>query len=86
MISRFFISLALIGVGVLGVRYAQAIIDNVGRIGWAERRLGSGSSYGVIKFFSILLIFFSFFFMIGLEHLILDPLLYPLRTVFKMGE
>jgi len=53
---KILIFLASSFVGILILKYTERIVRTVGKMGWAENRLGMGGTYTVWKLIGILLI------------------------------
>jgi len=53
---KILIFLACSFVGILILKYTEPIVRNVGKMSWAEQRLGTGGTYTVWKLIGILLI------------------------------
>lgn len=51
--------------GFLIIKNSEKIINITGDIGWAEKVLGTGSSYTVMKFVGIFIILFSVLYPLG---------------------
>ena len=69
----YFIGILIIGVGFLLVWKAGWLMNNVGRIAWADQHLGSeGGSRLFYQLLGILAILLSFLFMSGLGWKILN--------------
>jgi hypothetical protein len=82
-LSGLFIGLAMIGLGVLGVKYTFWLTQTTGPLNFIEKYTGSGSTYGIYKIFSLLLIFVGFFWATGFGHSVLDFILSPIIGVFR---
>ena len=71
----YFIGILIIGVGFLLVWKAGWLMNNVGRIAWADQHLGSeGGSRLFYQLLGILTILLSFLFMSGLGWKILHAI------------
>lgn len=55
-IEKVLIFLACVGVAVLILKYTEPIVRMVGKMNWAENRLGIGGTYTVWKLIAVLLI------------------------------
>lgn len=76
---RFFIGLPIIIAGFLMVWKSEWLINNVGRVAWAEEHLGTeGGTRILYKVLGILLIFGGFFAMTGLLQDIVTGVFGPL--------
>jgi len=53
---KILIFLACSAIGILILKYTEPIVRMVGKMGWAEQRLGMGGTYTVWKLIGILLI------------------------------
>ena len=53
---KILIFLASCGIAILILKYTELIVRTVGKMDWAERRLGMGGTYTVWKLIAILLI------------------------------
>ncbi|MDD5040212.1 MAG: hypothetical protein PHY34_03605 [Patescibacteria group bacterium] len=63
---RYFLGIIFIGVGFVIVWKADWIMNNFGRIAWAEEHLGSeGGTRIMWKFIGIIVIIFAFLYMSG---------------------
>ncbi|MBI5405022.1 MAG: hypothetical protein HY976_02230 [Candidatus Kerfeldbacteria bacterium] len=69
---KYLIGLAVIGVGLLLVIKTEWLVNNLGRIEWAEQHLGvEGGTRIFYKIFGVILILFAFLAMIGAFNSIL---------------
>ena len=75
---RYFLGVLGIVFGILMVWKTYSLAQIFGNIPWAERNLGSGSTYMVIKLIGLLFIVLSFMYLFG----ILNILLFPFRGIF----
>ena len=82
MFQQIIFGLLAVGIGVVTLKYNYQIANFTGDIGFVERYLGAGSTYGFLKFLSVLLIIGGFLYMTGLANPILDWLLSPLGAFF----
>lgn len=57
------ISLGSVVFGFLIIRFCRFLVDNTGRIGFAENNLGSGATYSVAKLIGILFIIVGIYFL-----------------------
>ena len=80
--TQIVFGLIAVAVGVAGVRYTYQLVGFTGNIGFVERYLGAGSTYGFMKFLSIVVILGGFLYMTGLYQPVLGWLLSPLINVF----
>ena len=55
-IEKLLIFLACTGVAVLILRYTEPIVRNIGKMDWAERRLGPAGTYTIWKLIAVILI------------------------------
>jgi hypothetical protein len=63
---KFFIFLLCLGAGLLMITKTQPIVDNfTGRIGWAERNLGGGGTYTLMKLLGAGAIIFGMMYVTG---------------------
>jgi len=53
---KILIFLACSMIGILILKYTERIVRNVGKMSWAEQKLGMGGTYTVWKLIGILLI------------------------------
>lgn len=83
ILSHLFLGLIFIALGVLGLKYTFSIMNYTGRQDWIESKLGSGSTYGVYKIFSVLLVLGGLLYATGLAGNVFGPLLSPLKGLFK---
>jgi hypothetical protein len=76
--------LVWIGIGFLLIKYSYQIVQNFGRIGWAERNLGGGmgGTYTLWKIVGVLVICIGFINIFGG----IDFLVAPLTGVFGGGK
>ena len=63
---RFVYFMLLIGLGFVCVRYSKWITDNTMRFDFAEKFLGSGGTYNAWKIIGVLVIAFSFYYLINM--------------------
>lgn len=54
--TKILIFLVCVGLAILILKYTEPIVRMVGKMGWAEERLGMGGTYTVWKLIAILLI------------------------------
>lgn len=80
MFEQIIFGLIAVGIGVLTLKYNYQLANFTGDIGFVERYLGAGSTYGFMKLLSVLLIIGGFLYMTGLANPILDWLLTPLEA------
>jgi len=71
------------GVGTAVLMYSRQLVDNFGRMYWVESKLGSGSTYGVVKLLALLAIVYGGLHLTGLADEVFTPLLSPLRNLFQ---
>lgn len=74
--------LLLVAAGVLGLRFTYQILNFTGSQDWIESKLGSGSTYGVYKFASLILVIAGLLAASGLGHPVANWLLSPLKGLF----
>ena len=72
----------LTALGVLGLRFTFQIAGFTGRQDWIESKLGSGTTYGAYKFFSVILVLVGILEAIGMLHGVMAWLLSPLQQLF----
>lgn len=53
---KILVFLACTGIGILILKYTEPIVRIVGKMSWAENRLGIGGTYTVWKLIAVLLI------------------------------
>jgi hypothetical protein len=82
-VSNLFIGLAMVGAGVLGVKFTFQIVNMTGSQDWLERYTGSGSTYGVYKIVSVLLIFIGLLVATGFGDNFMNFIFSPLKSVFQ---
>lgn len=63
---KFFIFIMLIAGGFVAVKYSKWITDNTMRFMWAEKFFGSGGTYTAWKIIGVLLIAFSFYYLVNM--------------------
>ena len=80
-----FTGIVMIGLGILGLRYTFQLVNLTGSQDWIESKLGSGSTYGAYKIFSVALVAVGILEAIGLLHGVMNWLLTPLRSFFPQG-
>lgn len=81
-LSGFFIGLTMVGLGVLGVKYSFWIHQQTGAISSLERYTGSGSTYGIYKIVSTLLIIVGILWASGFGHNVMSFLFAPIAGLF----
>ena len=81
-LSGLFIGLAMIALGILGVKYSFWLHRQTGPIQALERYTGSGSTYGIYKIGSTLLILVGILWATGFGHNVMDFLFSPLKDLF----
>lgn len=79
-ITNFIVGILIVAAGAVSVLYNYKIVNSFGRNNWFEQHIGSGSTYMVFKFFSILVILFGFTMMISLHDNLISFLLSPLTN------
>lgn len=82
-ISGLITGLALIALGILGVKYTFWLHNVTGPQNWLERYTGSGSTYGVYKIFSALLVLIGILFATGFGHNVMSFFFSPLAHLFR---
>lgn len=55
VLVKILIFLVCVGLGLLILKYTEAIVRFIGKMGWAENRLGMGGTYTVWKLIAIFL-------------------------------
>lgn len=75
----FVLAVAAAGIGLLMIIRTDDVIGFFGRIGWAERHLGSGGSFSLYKLLGVLLIVLAMLWITGLLD---DLLLAPFGVLF----
>lgn len=56
VIIKILIFIAATGIAILILKYTEPIVRMVGKMSWAENRLGMGGTYTVWKLIAVLLI------------------------------
>ena len=56
VLIKILIFLLCVGIAILILKYTEPIVRMVGKMSWAENRLGMGGTYTVWKLIAILLI------------------------------
>jgi hypothetical protein len=79
-IVNFILGLIIVIVGVIMLKMNFQVTNLFGRNNVFERRLGSGSTYFVLKVVALLVIFFGFLMMFSLHDNLLNLLLTPLTN------
>ena len=72
--SRFLLSFVLFVTGFLIMKYSYNIMQFLGRIEWAESKLGGGGTFTLYKFFGLFLIIIAILHLFNALPLILSPL------------
>lgn len=80
--AHLLIGLSMAGLGVVGVKWTYPIMNATGRQFWLEKYTGSGSTYGVYKIGSVLLIMFGILVATGFGDAVMNFLLSPLYHIF----
>lgn len=81
-INGLLIGAAMIALGVLGVKYAFWIHNMTGPQEWMERYTGSGSTVGMYKIISTLLIIVGVLWATGFGHNVMDFVFSPIKSLF----
>ncbi|HVE80981.1 MAG TPA: hypothetical protein VNA68_02470 [Candidatus Dormibacteraeota bacterium] len=82
ILTQILLGSLAIALGIVGLKYNYQLVGFTGHIGWVERYLGGGSTYGFVKLLSVLLILAGIIYMTGLHKPVLDFLLAPLIQMF----
>ncbi len=77
-----FIGIAMMGLGVLGVKYTFWLHNFTGPQSWLERYTGSGSTCGVYKILSALLVITGILVATGFGGAVMSFLFAPLLNIF----
>ncbi|HEX7259575.1 MAG TPA: hypothetical protein VF272_01435 [Candidatus Saccharimonadia bacterium] len=80
--EHFLIGALLLGIGIATMKFNYQLVGITGYLGFVEKWLGAGSTYGFFKFLSILTCIFGFLYMFGLSDVVLELLLSPLTQFF----
>jgi hypothetical protein len=81
-IKGLLIGLAMMGAGFVGVKYTFWLHNFTGPQNWLERYTGSGSTYGIYKIFSALLVIGGILVATGFGDNVMGFFLSPLLNVF----
>lgn len=81
-IGNIFLGLTAVVIGVVTLKYNYQMVGMTGSVGFFEKTLGAGGTYGGFKLLSLIVIFFGFLYMTGLQEPILRILLSPLTNAF----
>jgi len=82
MITNIFLGLLAVVVGVVSLKYNYQLVGMTGSVGFFEKVLGAGGTYFGFKLLSLIVIFFGFLYMTGLQGPVLNALLSPLIHMF----
>jgi hypothetical protein len=81
---KYVLGIILIGVGFVIVWKADWLMNNFGRIAWAEEKLGvEGGTRTLYKLIGVAIIFFSFMYMTGMLQGILGAIFKPTTRVMS---
>jgi hypothetical protein len=81
-IQRILVGLIIIAAGIITLKFNFQIIGWTGGWDFIDSKLGSGSTYGVLKLLSLLLIVGGLLYATGLLGYLLGPWLRPLAQFF----
>ena len=81
-VKGLFIGIAMMGLGVLGVKYTFWLHNFTGPQNWLERYTGSGSTYGIYKILSGLLVLAGIMVATGFGGAVMNFIFAPLLNVF----
>jgi len=84
LFQRILIGLLLIAAGVLSIKYSNKLADWFGHLPSLERKLGSGSSYAIIKFTGVLVVLFGCLYLTNTHKPVFDFLFSPLTNLFRL--
>ena len=76
--SQIIVGIIGIPLGFVMLKYTVQIKDFVGSIDWAEKHLGSGGTYTLLKIIAILVSLLSFLYMVGTLQLMIGNFFAPL--------
>ena len=82
-ISGIITGLIMIGLGILGVKFSFWLHQQTGPIDALERYTGSGSTYGIYKIGSVLLILVGILWATGFGVNVMEFLFSPLKNLFS---
>ncbi len=83
ILTNIFFGILIIAAGVFALKYNYQLVNSFGNDNWFEQHLGAGSTYGVVKIFSVLLILFGLLKIFGLDDDITRFIFSPLSGIFK---
>ena len=81
-LSGILIGLAMVAIGILGVKYTFWIHNQTGPIDFIERYTGSGSTYGIYKILFTLLVIVGIIWATGFGHNVMNFLFSPFLNLF----
>lgn len=85
-LSNLLIGLIMIGLGVLGVKYTFWLHNVTGAQDWLERYTGSGSTYGIYKILSVILVLLGILYATGFGENVVEFFFSPLLNLFSPGK
>jgi hypothetical protein len=78
MMDQILVGIIGIPLGFVMLKYNIQLKDFIGNIEWAERHLGSGGTYTLLKFIAILISVLSFLYMVGSLQVMIGNFFGPL--------
>jgi len=82
-VGHLLIGLAMVGLGIVFVRFSFTVLRITGQQAWLEKYTGSGSTNGMYKLFGIALILLGLLFGTGFGNDVMNFLLSPFSGIFK---
>jgi hypothetical protein len=84
-LTGLLVGLAMVGFGLLTLKYTFWLHNTTGPQSWIERYLGSGSTYGVYKILGVLLVIIGVLVGTGFGDNVMGFFFAPLVNIFRAG-
>ncbi|HVQ43494.1 MAG TPA: hypothetical protein VMT30_00825 [Candidatus Saccharimonadia bacterium] len=84
-LSGLLIGLSMVALGILGIKFTFWIHNVTGPLDFLERYTGSGSTYGIYKILSVLLVMIGIIWATGFGHNVMDFIFSPFVNLFRPG-
>ena len=85
-VSGLITGLIMIALGILGVKYSYWLHQQTGPIAGLEKYTGSGSTYGIYKIGSTLLVIVGILWATGFGYNVMNFIFSPLAGIFRGGK
>jgi hypothetical protein len=81
--SNIITGLVMTILGVVGVKYTFQLVNITGSQDWIERFAGPGTTYGIYKLFSVVLVLIGILIATGFGNPVMEFLFSPLKGLFS---